>query len=212
MIRRSTELTSGMTHLVAAAISVLGVVWLLYLGQGDLMKQITLLIYGISLALMFSSSATYHLAQASPGVVAVLRKIDHAAIYLQIAGTYTPICFHFLSGPWRSGMLITIWSLAVIGIVVKIFIIHAPRWVTAGIYLVMGWLSIFAIREMIRTMPAAALFWLFLGGIFYTVGAVIYILKKPDWFPGVFGFHEVWHIFVILGAWSHFMVMALFIA
>jgi hemolysin III len=201
-----------MTHLVAAAISVLGVVWLVYLGQGDLMKQITLLIYGISLALMFSSSATYHLAQASPGVVAVLRKIDHAAIYLQIAGTYTPICFYFLSGLWRSGMLITIWSLAVIGIVVKIFIIRAPRWVTAGIYLVMGWLSIFAIREMIRTMPATALFWLFLGGIFYTVGAVIYILKKPDWFPGVFGFHEVWHIFVILGAWSHFMVMALFIA
>ena len=212
MIRKNSEQVSGMTHMVAAIVSVMGLVWLLYLGQGDLTKQLTLLIYGISLVLMFSSSATYHLVRASPGVTAVLRKIDHAAIYLQIAGTYTPICFYYLSGFWRSGMLITIWSMAIIGIGVKIFIIRAPRWVTAGIYLVMGWLSIFAIREMLLKMPSAALLWLFLGGIFYTVGAVIYILKKPDWFPGVFGFHEVWHVFVILGAWSHFIVMALFIA
>lgn len=212
MIRKNSEWVSGMTHLVAAIVSVMGLVWLLYLGQGDLTKQITLLIYGISLILMFSSSATYHLAQAFPRATAVLRKIDHAAIYLQIAGTYTPICFHYLSGFWRSGMLITIWSMAIIGIGIKIFIIRAPRWVTAGIYLVMGWLSILAIREMLLKMPPTALLLLFLGGVFYTVGAVIYILKKPDWFPGVFGFHEVWHVFVILGAWSHFMVMALFIA
>src|SRR5512143_4180815 len=130
MIRKESELVSGMPHLVAAVVSAIGLVWLLYLGQGDLTKQITLLIYGISLVLMFSSSATYHLAQASPGVVAVLRKIDHAAIYLQIAGTYTPICFHYLNGFWRSGMLTTIWSMAIIGIGVKIFIIRAPRWVT----------------------------------------------------------------------------------
>lgn len=212
MVQKESEWISGMTHLVAAVISAAGVVWLLYIAQDDLLKQLTLLVYGLSLVLMFSSSAVYHLARVTPGVVAVLRKVDHAAIYLQIAGTYTPICVKYLSGFWLSGMLVTIWSMAIIGIAVKIFFIRAPRGVTAGIYLVMGWLSLFAIREMFLKMPAGALLWLFLGGVFYSIGAVIYIFKKPDWFPNVLGFHEIWHIFVILGAWSHFMVMALFVA
>lgn len=132
-----------------------------------------------------------------------MRKLDHSAIYLLIAGTYTPICLTFFTGFWRGGMLAIIWSLALIGIVVKIFVIHAPRWLTAGIYLLMGWLSIAAIRQILAALPAGGLFWPVLGGLFFTVGALIYVLKKPDPWPGVFGFHEIWHIFVILGVLSH---------
>jgi hemolysin III len=95
---------------------------------------------------------------------------------------------------------------------VKLFVIRAPRWVTAGIYLLMGWLSILAIGEMLARMPAAALVWLALGGLAYTVGAIVYMLKKPDFIPGVFGFHEVWHIFVILGCLAHFILIAVFVA
>jgi hemolysin III len=97
-------------------------------------------------------------------------------------------------------------------VVVKLFVIHAPRWITAGIYLVMGWLSILALPQMLSSMPAGALAWLVAGGLFYTIGAVVYVLKKPDFYPGLFGFHEIWHIFVILGAFSHFMVVAVFVA
>jgi hemolysin III len=168
------------------------------------------LIYGISLVLMFSSSAAYHLTRSSDRVMLILRKLDHTAIYLLIAGSYTPMCLIFFEGFWRVGMLTIIWSMALVGIIVKLFVIKAPRWVTAGLYLLMGWTCVMAVGEMIRTMPAGAFVWLILGGLFYTVGAVIYITRKLDFKPDVFGFHEVWHIFVILGAASHFIMIAIF--
>jgi len=189
-----------------------GLVVLLFLGRGDAEKEISLLIYGISLILMLSASAAYHLVNARPAILLWLRKMDHTAIYLLIAGTYTPICLFYFTGFWRSGFLAIIWGMALVGIIVKLFLIRAPRWVTAGIYLLMGWLSILAVREIITRMPAPALFWLVLGGLAYTAGAMVYILKKPDFFPGVFGFHEVWHIFVILGCLAHFLLIAIFIA
>jgi hemolysin III len=160
---------------------------------------------------MFTASAVYHLVNAGPRLVLFLRKLDHSAIYLVIAGTYTPICLHYMTGFWQIGMLIIIWSLALAGIGVKLFVINAPRWVTAGVYLVMGWLSLAAVGEILASVPLGAIFWLVTGGLFFTVGAVIYVLKKPNFFPGLFGYHEVWHIFVILGALSHFVIMAAFV-
>jgi hemolysin III len=161
---------------------------------------------------MLSASAVYHLVRARPDIELFLRKIDHSAIYLLIAGTYTPVCMFFFDGFFRWGLLAIIWGMALIGIVVKLFVIKAPRWATAGIYLVMGWLAVFGVKEMLAVMPAGALVWLLLGGIFYSVGAVIYITRKMDFFPGVFGFHEVWHIFVVLGCLSHFILIARYIA
>lgn len=212
MFKKFREPVNGLTHLVAAALALLGVFLLLYLSRGDLVKQLILLLYGLSLVLMFGSSATYHLVQSTPKVQLALRKLDHSAIYLLIAGTYTPVCFHYLTGAWRWGILATIWLMALAGIGVKLFVIKAPRWITAGIYLIMGWMAIIAIKEILLLMPPAALAWLLAGGIFFTVGAVIYILKWPDIFPQVFGFHEIWHIFVILGGLSHFILIAAFIA
>jgi len=116
------------------------------------------------------------------------------------------------SGFWKWGLTAIIWSLAVIGIIVKLFIIKAPRWLTAGVYILMGWLCIAAIGEMLKVMPAGALIWLVIGGVVYTLGAVIYITKKLDFFPGIFGFHEVWHIFVILAALAHFIAIAVYVA
>lgn len=203
---------SGLTHFFSAILALVGLVVLLFLGRGDAEKEISLLIYGISLILMLSASAAYHLVNARPAILLWLRKMDHTAIYLLIAGTYTPICLFYFTGFWRSGFLAIIWGMALVGIIVKLFLIRAPRWVTAGIYLLMGWLSILAVREIITRMPAPALFWLVLGGLAYTAGAMVYILKKPDFFPGVFGFHEVWHIFVILGCLAHFLLIAIFIA
>jgi hemolysin III len=210
--RKLREPVNGLMHLAAAVLALLGLVGLLILGHNSLVKVIALLIYGISLVAMFSSSATYHLVDARPRIMLFLRKLDHSAIYILIAGTYTPICLHFFSGFWAWGTLTIIWSLALIGVLVKLFIIKAPRGFTAAVYLGMGWLALLATREILRSMPLGALFWLLLGGIFFTLGAVIYVLKKPDFFPGVFGFHEVWHIFVILGCLSHFILMAVYVA
>lgn len=203
---------SGLTHLFAAVFALGGLIALLIVGWGKIGKTLSLTVYGISLVLMFAASATYHMVKARPKVIEVLRKFDHSAIYLLIAGTYTPFCFNMLSGAWRWGMLAVVWGLTLVGITVKIFIIRTPRWVSAGVYLFMGWLCLVAIGEMLSVMPGWALFWLALGGVVYTVGAVVYITKILDFAPGVFGFHEVWHIFVILGALAHFIGILVYVA
>jgi hemolysin III len=202
---------SALSHLGAAGLGVIGTLWMMMLAWGDSAKVTALVVYGLSLVMMFSASGIYHSSKASPETVRRLRKMDHSAIFLLIAGTYTPICLYFFSGFFQWGLPLIVWSFALVGVSVKIFVLKAPRWITAGIYLVMGWLCVMAFGQLL-VMPAGALFWLILGGLFYSGGALVYITKKPDWWPGVFGFHELWHIFVILGAFSHFVLIAAFIA
>jgi len=206
------EPVNGLTHIVAALLAVGGLGLLLHLGRGSTNKLIVLGIYGLSLILMFSTSAAYHSIDAGPRTMDLLRKLDHLAIYLLIAGTYTPICLYYLPVSWRTALLVTIWMLTAIGIAVKLFIINAPRWLTAGVYLLMGWLGAIAASDVLSLIPLGVLFWLITGGVFFTVGAVIYITGRPNPYPGRFGFHEIWHIFVILGAFSHFVIMAAYIA
>ncbi|MGA3084811.1 MAG: hemolysin III family protein [Thermodesulfobacteriota bacterium] len=212
LFRRLRESVNGLSHLVAAVVAFVGLIALIYIAKDNLAKLASLSLYGSTLVLMFSTSAIYHLIKAGSRATLFLRKLDHSAIYLLIAGTYTPICLHYFTGFWRFGFLAVIWSLGLIGITVKLVSISAPRWLTAGVYLLMGWLSVAAIGEILSTIPPGALFWLLVGGLFFTGGAIVYILKKPDLFPGVFGFHEIWHIFVILGAFSHFVLMFAYIA
>lgn len=113
--------------------------------------------YGLALVLMFSASSVYHLVSAGPRAMAWLRKLDHTTIYLLIAGTYTPICLHYFTRIWRWLPLVIIWAIAFVGIAVKLFVIRAPRWVTAGVYLLMGWLAIGEVRQLLASIPGGAL-------------------------------------------------------
>ncbi len=212
MLAKLREPVNGLTHFFAAIAGLIGVVVLLVIGWGETGRVISLAVYGLSLVAMFSASAAYHMVDARPEVLAVLRKLDHTAIYLLIAGTYTPLCWNEFTGFWKWGLLGIIWGLALIGIIVKMFFIHAPRWITAGVYVVMGWLAVIGIGEILDVLPAGAIAWLLAGGAIYTLGAVVYITKKPDFIPEKFGFHEVWHIFVILGALAHYILIAVYIA
>lgn len=162
--------------------------------------------------LLFSASAAYHLIRTGEPGLGRLRKLDHAAIYILIAGTYTPICIHFLSGSLRIGFLVLIWVFATMGVAIKIFMINAPRWITAGVYLFMGWMVVFVIKPLLGTIPAAGWLWLTAGGVLFTIGAVVYITKKLDFFPGVFGFHEVWHVFVTMACFCHFVLIYQYVA
>ena len=206
------EPVNGLTHLIAAGAAAVGLVALLALAWGDPVRVLSLLVYGASLVLLFAASGIYHSVNAGPLVTARLRKFDHAAIYILIAGTYTPLCLHFFTGFWQWGMVAVIWTLALTGVVVKLFVIRAPRWLNAAVYLVMGWLGILGAGEIWRQMPPGAIAWLALGGALFTAGAVIYVLKRPDPWPGVFGFHEIWHVFIILAALAHFVLMARYVA
>lgn len=212
IVCRLREPISGLTHFLGAVGAAFGLIALLVIGHDSPIKAISLIIYGVSLILMFSASSAYHMIPASPRLLGVLRKIDHSAIFLLIAGSYTPLCLNYFSGFWKWGLMAIVWSMAIAGIITKLFIINAPRWVSAGLYLVMGWLSVIAIPEMVASMPINALYGLLAGGISFTIGAIIYVTKKPDFYPGVFGFHEIWHIFVILGCAFHFAVIAIYVA
>jgi hemolysin III len=138
--------------------------------------------------------------------------VDHSAIYVFIAGTYTACCYSTLTGAWRWGVLGVIWALAMTGVIVKVSVIKAPRWVTAGAYVAMGWLALLIPREVMMSLPMGALVWLIVGGIVFTIGAVVYTTERMDFAPEIFGFHEVWHIFVILGSLSHYIGVLVYVA
>lgn len=207
MFKNLREPVNSLTHWVGAILAFGGLVTLLIVGWGTPAKVISFVIYGVSLIFLFSASATYHMVRVKDKALEIFRKIDHAAIYLLIAGTYTPFCVNAFTGFWQWGMLSIIWFLALIGILVKVFYIRAPRWLNAGIYLVMGWPSIAAIGQMLAALPVSVIGWLVAGSVLYTLGAIVYITKIFNFAPGVFGFHEMWHIFVMLAAAAHFVAV-----
>ena len=207
MLKVFREPVNSLTHWAGALFALGGLVALLIIGWDTPAKIISLAIYGVSLIAMFSASATYHMVRVKDRALEIFRKVDHAAIYLLIAGTYTPFCVNAFEGFWKWGMLTIIWSLALIGIIVKVFYIRAPRWLNAGIYLVMGWLALAAAGQMLAALPAWVLTWLIIGGVLYTLGAVVYITKIFNFKPGVFGFHEMWHIFVLFAAAAHYVAV-----
>lgn len=207
MINKIREPVNSLTHWAGAILALVGLIALVIIGWGSPAKVISLIIYGASLIFLFAASATYHMVQVKEKTQETYRKIDHAAIYFLIAGTYTPFCINAFTGFWKWGMLTIIWTLAIIGIGVKVFIIRAPRWLNAGIYLIMGWLCVGASGQLLAALPAWVLTWLIIGGVLYSIGAIIYITKIFNFIPGVFGFHEVWHIFVLLAAAAHFVAV-----
>jgi hemolysin III len=204
MFSKLREPVNGLTHLGGAIAALFGLIALLIVGWSGTAKIVSLLIYGLSLIVLFSASATYHLANVKPNVQEVLRKFDHSAIFVLIAGTYTPFCVNAFTGFFRWGLLSIIWAIALAGILVKVFYVGAPRWMNAGVYVVMGWLCVSAAGQMPAALPVSAMVWLIVGGMVYTLGAVIYATKTFNFIPGKFGFHEVWHIFVLFGALAHF--------
>ncbi|MBI5296613.1 MAG: hemolysin III family protein [Chloroflexi bacterium] len=206
MFKKLREPVNSLTHWGGALLALAGLIALLVVGWSTPAKILSLTVYGLSLIGMFSASATYHMVRVKDRALEIFRKIDHSAIYLLIAGTYTPFCVNAFTGFWKWGLLGIIWGLALIGIIVKVFVIRAPRWVNAGIYLIMGWLCVAAAGQM-SVLPAWVLTWMIIGGVTYTLGAIVYMTKIFNFIPGVFGFHEVWHIFVLLAAAAHFVAV-----
>ena len=200
---------SGFSHLAGAILSVAGLCLLIRYASmnGTVWHIVSFSIFGASLILLYTASSIYHLLSVSEKSIRVLRKIDHMMIYILIAGTYTPVCLIPLRGGWGWSLLISIWSIAMAGIVLKVLWFNAPRWLYTLFYLLMGWLIVIAFVPLVRTMPIAAMLWLIAGGLLYTVGAVIYGTKWPKLKSKVFGFHEMFHVFVLYGSFCHFWMM-----
>jgi hemolysin III len=212
MRRRLREPVSGLTHLVGGLLALVALIVLLTKAAGRVDQLVAFGIFGLSLVALYGASALYHILPVSPPATARLRRLDHMTIFILIAGTYTPICVLALDGGWRAGLLGLIWTLALCGVVIKLLWMDAPRWLSVGIYLAMGWLAVIAASAIFRAIPSGGIAWILGGGLVYSAGALIYGLKRPNLVPGIFGFHELWHLFVMAGSACHFWVMLRYIA
>lgn len=201
---------SGLSHLTGMILAAVG--WLVLVMMSDTSRQvIAVSIYGSSLIMLYLASSMYHLLPVSSRAVQRLRMFDHLMIYVLIAGTYTPICLLALSGYWGVSMLSTIWGLALIGMATQGLWFQAPRWLSTLIYILMGWLVVVAFVPLYRALPLAAILWLLGGGLLYSLGAVIYAVKKPNFHCSWFGFHEIFHLFVLAGSFCHYWMIARYV-
>lgn len=200
---------SAVSHLFGCILAIIGTVPLVIQANkfGGTRYAVALAIFGLSMILLYLASASYHWLNLSERGNLLLRKLDHAMIYVLIAGTYTPLCVLVLKGAWSTGMLIAVWGLAVIGILLTVFYFNAPRWLTTGAYILMGWLALVAIVPLYHALPPAGFAWLLAGGVIYTIGGIIYGRKRSLFHLPGFGFHEVFHIFVLAGSACHYLLM-----
>ncbi len=201
------EPINAFTHLFGAGLSLIGTLFLLIQSNTrnplNFSTSITLIIFGLSLVALYTTSGIYHFVNVQDAILIKLKKLDHSMIFILIAGSYTPFCMLSLTGAWRWSILITVWTLALVGITLKMFWINMPRWLSTGFYIGMGWIALFALNPLYHTLSTGAFFFLVLGGVMYTIGGIIYGLKKPN-ISKAFGFHEIFHIFVLLGSLCHY--------
>lgn len=203
---RLKDPASALTHMAGAAASMVGLGALLQRAAegGTLWHRASFAVFGISLILLYGASSLYHAVRVGPKAALMLRKVDHMMIFVLIAGTYTPFTLVPLRGAWGWSLFGAIWGCAMIGMGIKLFWMGAPRWLSTAFYILMGWLIIIAIYPLSQAVSPGVLFWLVSGGVLYTVGAVLYAVKWPNPWPGAFGFHEIWHLFVMAGSAAHF--------
>ena len=195
-------LLRGFSHAVSAPFAAAATIVLVVLAGGDPAKQLTVVIYGATMVLLFSGSALYHIPNWSVRTREVLRRLDHSNIFLLIAGTYTPIAFALLQGWQRLAVLGSVWGLSLAGVGIAVSGVKVPRWLFTSLYLLVGWVAVLAIPAIFGRVGLDGGMLLVLGGVLYSIGAVCYALKRPVLWRRVFGYHEVFHLFVIAASVS----------
>lgn len=200
---------SGLTHLFAALLSIAALIFMIHQSviADNNVSLISSIIFGVSLIFLYSASASYHLISSSKRLTTVLRRIDHMMIFVLIAGTYTPVCLITLSGRTGKMLFIGIWTIAILGILFKAFWFNAPRWLYTLFYIAMGWIIVFAFSPISKSMAVPGIVLMVAGGIVYSLGGIVYALKWPIRNARYFGFHEIFHIFVIAGSMLHFFMI-----
>ncbi len=182
---------------------------ILLVATPTLIGRIGVAIYLVSATILFGMSAVYHRGNWSDRVAATLRRLDHSNIFLLIAGTYTPLALVLLEGADRIILLSVIWGVAVLGITFKMLWMSAPRWLYTGLYLAMGWVALWWLVPFAKAGGALVLTLIIIGGVVYSLGAVVYAMKTPNPSPTWFGFHEIFHACTVIAAASHFAAIAI---
>jgi len=204
---RSQEAFNFYSHLAGMIAAAVGTLFLILRAAESTSMMVTALVYGLSVVFVFLASSLYHAFKQKEDELSFWRKMDRLAIFIMIAGSYTPICYFFLDPPWRLVMISIQWGLVGFGVVSQLFFPRAPRVIFAVIYLVMGWLALLPMAQLLSAMTASQKTLLFSGGAAFTLGAVFYASKRPRIIPGVFSFHELFHVMVLVGASCHYAMI-----
>jgi hemolysin III len=204
-------LTRGYSHM-AAFFAAFGATAVMMAESSSLREFVALLVYSLCLMNLFAVSATYHLVNWAPEYRVWMKRLDHCSIYLMIAGTGTPLCLVAMSPEPGIKLLILTWSVAAFGVFQSLFWVKCPRWLSSILYVVAGWIVVPFWAEIKSVLTPNALMCMVLGGLSYTTGAIGYALKKPKLWPRYFGYHEIFHAFVIIGAFFHFIFVFLIIS
>ncbi|MBQ9047433.1 MAG: hemolysin III family protein [Solobacterium sp.] len=208
---------SCLTHFAGFLLAALGTPFLLVHAVNDGKPASTIIALAIfmgSMMLLYLASASYHAVNSTPTINRILKKFDHMSICVLIAGSYTPVCTAVLPQPTGTILMIAVWVFALAGMIFKLFWVHCPKWVSSVMYISMGWVCIAVMPQLIRLMETGQFIWLAAGGVFYTVGGLIYSSKKkfiPENSIG-FGNHELFHLFIMTGSLCHFIMMFRYIA
>ncbi|GAA4018673.1 hemolysin III family protein [Deinococcus rubellus] len=198
---------NSLTHWAGAVFAVVALAGMLWYALAQHLSVWPFVVFGLSMLFLYTASASYHSFRVGERALLRLRKLDHSAIFLLIAGSYTPVAYFGLSGVWQSVVLWVIWGVALSGILLKLLTMRLPRWVSTLLYVIMGWTAVAFLPQLSHRLSGAALFWLTVGGVMYSIGAVVYGTKRWNPRPGIFGFHEIWHLFVLGGTGAHVAMM-----
>lgn len=200
-------LANIITHGLGAVLSIIGLAFIVYTTatRGDVWHIVSSVIYGCTLMLLYGVSTVYHSIR-SPTWRHFGKILDQCSIYLLIAGTYTPFTLVTLRGPWGWSLFCVIWGLAILGIIMEAWWVYRPEMISTAIYLLMGWIVIFAIKPLSANLPEGGMFWLVAGGISYSLGTIFFLIDKKIRYM-----HAVWHLFVLGGSICHFFAVALYV-
>lgn len=216
MLQKLKDPASAITHGIGMLLAFLAATPLIRkaLNGPNQNHVFSLIVFITSMVLLYGASTLYHSLNLSEKGNLILRKLDHAMIFILIAGSYTPVCVIVIKGTVGYGLLALIWSIAIIGILMKMFYINCPHWLSSVMYISMGWTCVLAFSPIIHNLPRPAFFLLLAGGIIYTIGGVIYALKLPlfNQIHKNFGSHEIFHLFVMGGSFCHYLMAYLYLA
>lgn len=209
MVVNHREVVSGITHLFAAICALFGLFWLMTITRNNPAQMSVMFLYGLSLVVLYTASARLHLSQGTNEVMVRLRKFDHAAIYFAIGGTYTPLIVLLIDGIWQWIILIVIWAICLFGIYWKLSQLQGENASTAStvIYVLVGWFAVLCAPLWLPQVDETTLILIISGGIVYSIGAVIFALERPN-LAKHFGFHELWHILVMIASLLHFIAIS----
>jgi len=205
---------NGLSHLAGAILSLFALIAMIVKASmtgAPTIHVVAVIIFGVSMILLYSASATYHMVLAKEHIIAFLRRLDHSMIFLLIAGSYAPFCLIALHGPTGVILFSVVTGIAVAGVLFKMVWFNSPRWLSTGLYIGMGWIIVFLASPLSEILSITGLWLLVAGGLMYTIGGIIYGAKPKFLQSKYLGFHEIFHIFILLGTFAHFLCVYFYV-